>query len=281
MDQIELAMGLNAQFGLPLEEQITALREVGFNGFFAYWRRDTDFAALKRAGDQAGMAFQFIHANQMLMEHVWQETERTEEAVDELFSCLRDCADNGIPLMVAHAIDGFDWHTPTPMGIRHFEKLVQEAERLHVRIALENAEGEEYLAALMERFHGNPYVGSCWDSGHEMCYNRKDMLALYGDRLLCTHLNDNMGMSSQDGKMDWQDDLHLLPFDGIGDWEEMMGRLEKTGYHDMLTFELKISSPPSRHENDPYRKMDIRDYFTQAYMRSCRVAALKKRDVHM
>ena len=46
----------------------------------------------------------------------------------------------------------------------------------------------------------------------------------------------------------------------------------------MLTFELKISSPPGHHENDPYRQMDIRDYFTRAYMRACRVAAIKIRD---
>ena len=43
----------------------------------------------------------------------------------------------------------------------------------------------------------------------------KDMLELYGDRLIATHINDNLGVSNSDGKIFRTDDLHLLPFDGI------------------------------------------------------------------
>lgn len=46
------------------------------------------------------------------------------------------------------------------------------------------------------------------------------MLDKYGDRLIATHLNDNLGVSDFDGKVTWTDDLHLLPFDGIIDWRQ-------------------------------------------------------------
>ncbi|MBE5782960.1 MAG: sugar phosphate isomerase/epimerase [Clostridiales bacterium] len=278
MYQAKLAMNISNQFGLPLEEQISVLREVGFDGFFASWMPGSDIAALRRAADAWGMKFEFIHSNHLLMAHMWEQTEKTEEAVAQLISCVRDCGENGVDTMVAHTIIGFDKHTPTQLGLDNFGRVMREAEKCQVKLAFENLEGEEYLTAIMHHFRGHPLAGFCWDTGHEMCYNHgKDMLALYGDRLLCTHLNDNLGIQNFEGNIRWQDDLHLLPFDGIGDWHEMMQRLEKTGYQGTLTFELKIDSMPGRRENDLYRKMDIRDYFTQAYMRACRVAALKIR----
>ena len=53
--------------------------------------------------------------------------------------------------------------------------------------------------------------------------------------------------------------------------------IKACGFDGILTFELNTKSKPDRCENDPYGRMDIRQYFTQAYMRACRVAALKAR----
>ena len=157
----------------------------------------------------------------------------------------------------------------------HFK--VHEAENLGVKVAFENTEGEEYLAAVMERFKNSPAVGFCWDTGHEMCYNHsKDMLSLYGDKLIATHINDNLGICDPCGSITWFDDLHLLPFDGIADWQGIAGRLNKCGYNGILTFELNRCSKPNRHENDFYSDMSIEKYLTHAFMRACRVAALRK-----
>ena len=156
-----------------------------------------------------------------------------------------------------------------------FGRVVREAEKLGVKIALENTEGEEYLAALMDAFSGCSAVGFCWDTGHELCYNYgKDMMALYGDRLLGTHLNDNLGIRDHGGRIFWHDDLHLLPFDGIADWQDIAFRLKRSGFTGPLTFELTTCSKPDRHENDPYGRMSPVEYLTSAYMRACRVAAL-------
>lgn len=157
----------------------------------------------------------------------------------------------------------------------HFK--VHEAENLGVKVAFENTEGEEYLAAVMERFKDSPAVGFCWDTGHEMCYNHsKDMLSLYGDKLIATHINDNLGIRDFDGNITWIDDLHLLPFDGIADWQGIADRLNKCGYDGILTFELNRCSKPDRHENDFYRDMSVEKYLTLAFMRACRVTALRK-----
>lgn len=202
---------------------------------------------------------------------------KRDDAAAELIDCLHACAENGVPIMVAHTFIGFNDHTPNEKGLENFGKVVCEAERLGVKVAFENTEGEEYLAAVMERFKDSPAVGFCWDTGHEMCYNHsKDMLSLYGDKLIATHINDNLGIRDFDGNITWIDDLHLLPFDGTADWQGIADRLNKCGYDGILTFELNRCSKPDRHENDFYRDMSVEKYLTLAFMRACRVAALRK-----
>ncbi|MBQ8026498.1 MAG: hypothetical protein IJ261_00110, partial [Clostridia bacterium] len=99
---------------------------------------------------------------------------------------------------------------------------------------------------------------------------------IYGDRLIATHLNDNLGIKDFEGKIYWHDDLHLLPFDGIADWDYIAHRLDKCGFDSIMTFELNLSSKPNRHENDIYRKMTIEEYVAECYKRACRVAAKRK-----
>jgi sugar phosphate isomerase/epimerase len=138
-------------------------------------------------------------------------------------------------------------------------------------------EGEAFLAALMEAFCDEPTVGFCWDSGHELCYNRgKDMLALYGNRLIATHINDNAGVSDFAGRICWKDDLHLMPFDGVNDWRRAADRLRATGYDGILTFELNKQSIPGRHESDSYNAMPLEVYLARAYVHACRLAYMIK-----
>lgn len=128
----------------------------------------------------------------------------------------------------------------------------------------------------MDAFSEEEHVGFCWDSGHELCYNRgKDMLRLYGDRLIATHLNDNLGVSDFEGQIFWTDDLHLLPFDGIHDWKQVADRLNRCGYDGVLTFELIRGNKPNRHDGDKYQQMPVESYIAECYARACRLAYLK------
>ena len=272
-----LGLELNEQFRIPLTEQIRVFREVGFGAFFTYWKPGMDVGELRRTADEAGMVFQSIHAPQFRVAKLWYPDGETQELLDELLVCLQECAKYGVPIMVVHAFCGFGMHTPTKEGLKNYSIIADEAARLGVKIAIENAEGDEYLDALMEHFKNNPWVGFCWDSGHELCYNRADLLGRHGSQLIATHLNDNMGPTPEDGSITWKDDLHLLPFDGVGDWTDIAARLNRCGFDDILMFELKIVSLPDRTENDKYAAMPLREYLEEAYRRAKRVAEIKER----
>lgn len=273
----KLAISTSVQYGIPAEEQIRLFKKTGFEGFaIDVSGRETNAAELAAIGKEENMFIEYLHAPFNKSDDMWAEGELGDIAVSELIEYLELCAKLEIPAMVAHTFIGFDDpYIPTQIGIDRYGRLAKRAGELGVKLALENTEGFEYLDALMNALKGEKSVGFCWDSGHELCYNYgKNLTELYGDRLICTHLNDNLGIRDFGGKITYIDDLHLLPFDGIHDWNSVAQRLADCGFNGNLCFELTIKSKPGRHENDKYAAMPIENYIAEAYARACRVATL-------
>ena len=127
----------------------------------------------------------------------------------------------------------------------------------------------------MDRYRDCGFVGLCWDSGHERCYTPSwDFLAAYGDRLLMTHLNDNLGITDPNGILRGTDDLHLLPYDGTADWNNCINRLKTARPQEILNIEFKIRPKGDRCTTDLYSKLPLEQYLTAAYARASRVAAM-------
>lgn len=230
----------------------------------------------RKAADEAGMLWQSVHAPFDKIHRMWSENEEKAEGVlATLCRCLEDCARAGVGIMVCHTYLGFgEEKPPFEKGFSRFDRLVERARELGVRIAFENTEGIEFFLALMKRYEKEECVGFCWDSGHELCYNHsRDLLSEWGHKLIATHLNDNLGIRDFSGTITWIDDLHLLPFDGITDWDRVAKRLKESADPGVLTFELNKRSKPDRLDNEIYRFYTDEEYVTLAYQRACRVAA--------
>ena len=216
-----------------------------------------------------------LHAPFGKSDDMWSSDKKLSDiAKNELKAVIDSCKELEIPIMVAHTWIGFDYtFENTEHGFRNYGEIVDYARENGIKIAFENTEGEEFLFALMDYFKNDDTVGFCWDSGHELCYNHsKDLLEMFGDRLLITHLNDNLGISRFNGKTYWTDDLHLLPYDGIADWDYNIKRLRNPKKLDVLNFELSTTSKPNRHENDIYAQMELTQYLTEVYKRACKIA---------
>lgn len=272
----ELCIGLLGRTGMTNAEQLALIKKVGFDGYFPVWNEELDLEALKAEGDRLGLRLQSVHAPFGKVDSLWYPNEHTETVMNRLLACFRAAAQVGAPIVVIHPFITFQRNEATTEGIANYRVLVDAARELGIKLAIENVEGEAYLDALMEAFKDEPHVGFCWDTGHEMCYNRhRDLLASFGDRLLCTHLNDNLGIKAADGTITFHDDLHMLPFDGIADWKYIAQRLDRSGYKGELTFELKWDTALNGSTYPIYNHRDLEDYLTQAYIRACRVAALR------
>ena len=129
----------------------------------------------------------------------------------------------------------------------HIEKTLKGG----VKVALENVFEDhpkkrthfcgdlDELVAIIEKF-GDERVGCCWDFGHGKLGvgndGHCDALKRLGDKIICTHVHDNY----------YGKDLHLPPFMGDANWEELMRTMKQIGYRGNLTFELvygKLDEP--------------------------------------
>ena len=271
----KLCLGLLGGTSISGEEQIRAFHNAGFEGFFTGWNKS--IFSYRKIADELGMIYQSIHAPFSNTDKIWAGGADGDKYTNELIACVEDCAKVNVPILVVHPYTSFaQYPDATEIGIENFHKIVDKATELGVKIAIENIHHPKLLAALMDEFKGNDTVGFCWDTGHEMCYSLgEDHLAKYGDRLIATHINDNLGKSREDQPLTWHDDLHLLPFDGIIDWKDVCDRLNKCGYNGILTFELNIGSRPNRFDNEKYMRMNIYEYIAECYARACRLAYMK------
>jgi len=280
----KLCMGVNPAVGIPIEDQIRLIANTGFEAIFTSWDHGVPVNEYKKIADECGVEYQSIHApfhKAADVSKMWLHGEAGKIASGELCRCLEICSENEIGIMVSHVYIGFKYELPNEetarIGLQNFGTVVRRAEKLGVKVAFENTEGEEFLDILMKGFKNEPCAGFCLDTGHEQCYNRGvDMLALYGDRLIATHINDNLGISSYDGVTAPRDDLHLLPFDGIIDWSDMAKRLDDCGFNGTMTFEVKKNSHAGRHNNDVYSLLTPEMYIAEAYKRACRLASMRK-----
>ena len=268
------AINLMGGSGLSPEDHIALLHRIGWDGFFTGWDPDKT-AAYAEAAEKYGMIYTSIHAPFTQVRYLWDEGEPGEQVTEELIACVRDCAAHRVPVLVIHPFIGFKEHTPTQIGLDNYARVVEVADRLGVKLGFENVEGEEYLAALMERFWDAPSCGFCLDTGHEQCYNGgKDMMALYGEKLCHTHFNDNIGIylpPETPIEQTWRNDLHLTMGDGIVDWKGVMDRIDASPYEGPLICELTRGNKPDRHDHDGYAAMSLEDFYAFAYDRVMKV----------
>lgn len=255
-----------------LEERIERLAEIGWNGVFVGYHGD-DLVPTARRVRECGLILQSVHAPFHHVDRLWEEREEGEKELLCQLACLENSASAGVTLVVEHAIIGMERNTPTQLGVDRFGTLVQRARELGIRLAIENTEGEIYLETLLNAFRGEKHVGFCIDTGHEMCYNRRqDLIGKYSGRVFCTHLNDNMGQTGE--TLTWFDDSHMLPFDGTADWQGIADRLARAGYTGDLTFEFVKGNRPERTTNDRYERLSFREYAALALEKARQFAAI-------
>ena len=75
--------------------------------------------------------------------------------------------------MVVHISKGYDISEPNAYGIQSIEALLDEAEKLNVKIALENTRNNYLLEYLMEKMKSDK-LGICYDTSHAQLFGDKD-----------------------------------------------------------------------------------------------------------
>lgn len=108
------------------------------------------------------------------------------------------------------------------------------AASLGVKLALENGQRPDYDEVLENFLHefDSPFVGFCYDSGHEnvqgTCFR---LLEKYAARLFTVHIHDNSGS-----------DIHVLPYEGNIDWNKFRRIFHSINYSGNLMLETGMAN---------------------------------------
>ena len=253
MNAVKKAINLTvlAGRGISQTEVLPLLADAGFDGCFYVAEEGSRVKEIADAAREHGLILSFVHAPVRKVDTLWTEGPEGEEKFRELIFWLRQCAEAQVPCMVSHVWTKFADVTPNQLGIDRFGALLELGQKEGVSVAFENAEVDKFLETVHAAFCSHPAAGFCFDSGHELCYNHgADQLAAYGEKLLCTHLNDNLGQTGPE--ITSADDAHMVPFDGIADWEGIARRLSACRFKGPLTYEIKMKYKPGRHTHDRY-----------------------------
>lgn len=252
-------------------DRLEIIKNAGFDGIFMDWKQDEGLGTIIEKARSLGLDIHSLHAPFYGMDDIFHDEEGTlsDKMINDLLGTIDSCAQYGIGLTVFHAVIGMDNHSPNETGLDRLEKVIDHAEKMNVRIAFENTEGEEYLKAILDHYGEKEHIGFCFDSGHAMCYNSSsDILGKFGKYLFATHLNDNMGQTEEE--ITFYDDSHLLPFDGIADWSKIAHQLREADFKGPFTFELVCKNRPNRHTSDRYERMSFAEFVAEAYEKAVR-----------
>lgn len=259
----------------PAQPVLHLIRDVGFETVASGINGVENICKLKNECDKIGLELTFIHAPYFVNEpfyihtnEFWKSDLTYLPLYEATMTTIDGVAESGVGLLVMHVSGGWNAPPVSDVGFSHFDRLVEYAMKRNVRIAFENIRNVGNLAAIMDRYERISNVVFCYDCGHEHCYTPGvRFLDFYGKKTVCTHIHDNPGRDPADWYKD--NDIHIMPYDGTVDYQQMIDEMDKYGYEGPLTLEMGYGG---RYKET----MSIEDFYKLAHERMQRIVDLSK-----
>lgn len=256
---------IHAAKGLSDEAYINTIADLGFNTTFSGVLDISRHEHIANLLAKRGMEYENLHTPFGHINDIWLDCEGGEAMLKELVDCIDCCVVSGAPIAVVHLSSGLKPPSITDIGRGRFARLVEYANSKNVRIAFENQRKLANLAWALETFSHEDGVGFCWDCGHESCFTPgREYMPLFGNRLICTHIHDNSGTFDQDD--------HMLPFDGNINFERFAHHIRESGYKGSFMLEVFAKN------SDIYSGMTPETFLTRAADAAKRLVKLTDED---
>ena len=221
-------------YPMTMEERFVRYKNTGLDSLLLWWGKDEtpDREGRVKLAEKHGLVIENVHAMTDGLNMLWNDKVGGEQTLTELLTEIEDCSRYGVKTIVIHLTNGKNPPAISEMGIARIEKMIALAERNKVQLAFENVSVSKHLKYILDNYD-SPYVGMCYDSGHEHCWTSDvDWLGLYRKRIFAIHLHDNDGNK----------DAHLLPFEGTIDWDLKMRKIAESSYAGSITIEAEYNS---------------------------------------
>lgn len=268
-------IGIFSWFGFvaSFEEKLKMIKGAGFNSVCTWWGNefielDGDYHTHPEKADKYGLILEHAHIPYYSANQIWYDNLNGEALLEKYIKDIKEAAFGGIDTLVIHP---FEKNMPVggSQSLCHdrFCRLGDVAGKADICLAVENLADNEALRKII-RFADNPYVGMCFDSGHNNIVASDDfsLLSEFADRIHALHLHDN----------DSTEDQHLLPYEGCLNWSNFLKTIKATSYHKSFMLE---ASYPYTYDNDGADIILNTDISPEEYLQRAHDACLKAMDI--
>lgn len=234
-------------YPVAIEEQVRLMKKYGFDATFSAADSETldeEIAACRAAG----IVHENLHAPFRHINDMWIDSPEGDMMLGELKAAVDSCKRYDIPVLVVHLSSGMRPPRINPLGISRFGELMAYAREQGVAIAYENQRFLSNISLAFEEF-ADAYF--CFDTGHQACFTGNvSFLPIFGQRTVAVHIHDNHAI--------YNGDEHMLPFDGVIDFDATMRALARTPYHGALMLEVLATHTPY------YESTSAEEYYARA-----------------
>ena len=250
----KLGVNYTTSSGLNCADNFRLFSDIGFESVFSGFADIKTVEEIAENAHKNNIAYESIHAPFKNINDIWQEGQNGDIMLSQLCNTVEACKAFEVPITVVHLSSGEDAPCITDIGHRRFDTFVECAIKNNVTVAFENQRKLANIAFVFELYKDIQNVGFCLDTGHEACFTRGvKYMPLFGKRLVYTHISDNFSV--------YNEDLHLIPFDGNIDFEEFADYIVEYGYKGSLNLEI------SPRNNAMYENFSCSQYYEKAFKR--------------
>ncbi len=225
-------------FILKFDDKLKLIKNAGFDTICTWWGNEFDltdgnYLNHPEIADKYGLKLEHAHIPYYGSNAIWQDNLTGQALYEKYAKDITDAALSGVDTLVIHPFekDMIDMSQPN-LCIDRFKRLGDLAGNKEICLAIENLADNTVLRTVLNGV-SHPYVGLCFDSGHNNIIARDDFSLLneYHDKIFALHLHDNNATEDQ----------HLLPYLGNLDWKHFMQTINATAY--TKSFVLEASHP--------------------------------------
>ena len=246
-----------------LRKTANSMKENGFESCFLGCESPV-FDDIVKTIQESGIVIETLHApfSKSRTEPVcdindmWNEGDSGDAMMARLVSCVEKAGKYNIPVIVVHLSSGRVPPMVNSIGNERFGRLMEIAKENNVTIAYEN---QRMLGNIAHAFDYYQDAGFCWDIGHESCFTPgREYMPLFGKKLVALHVQDNNG--SEHG------DLHLIPYDGIVDFEKAARYIAESGFEGSVMLEVL------KRQSNYYDDVSPEEYYKKSAAAALRLA---------
>lgn len=262
---MKIGINIGCYTGITPDEQIKLMKENGFETCFL-GSEYANFEEVVKKIKENGITIESLHAPFVkgksdpacTINDIWHEGEAGENMLRRLKDAVDKAAANNVGNIVVHLSSGLTPPMVNSTGNKRLGELVDYATEHGVIVAFEN---QRMLGNIAHAFEYYKEAKFCWDIGHESCFTPgRSYMPLFGKKLVMLHVQDNRGSEGD------HPDMHLIPFDGVIDFDAAAKAIAETDFSGSVMLEVLTRNS---HE---YDDMPAEEYFARAAKAARRIA---------